>query len=261
MNISFHWPFRWPIRIDRSSVGKIVYGLPDPAKFTKAFNAQKAFLPNAKGMPPVDWTKWKDVIDEYESRVLVWYIHPVDEQINNKHGSVNPAYPLMFTLCALIDLLAQYAYDLDWHSPKHYQRFVRDKLPEFNATLTSPIEYTREDRNGGWQQSKLKTRAQVFYAGFRCSLLHHGDLASFCGMTALQPDAAGTPTLLKVIPNAGTSLDGKHSYDLHVVDPTTLKNRVIGIFRQYCNELRANPNSALAKSYRRKFEQDYGVKI
>lgn len=259
--IKFQWPFRKLFYFDDSVPNRIVYDLPAPAAFTKFFTHNTAFLPNPKGVPHIDWTNWNHVIDKYEERILVWYIYPVDEQVNNKHGSMNPAYPLMFTLCALIDLLTQYMHNLDWHSQKEYQKFLRTNIPEFSGQLSTPIEYTRAGRRGDWKQSRITTTAELFYAGFRCSLLHHGDLAAFCGMSALQPSPTGAPTLLKVISTAGTSSDGVYSYDLHIVDPSVLKDRLVATFKKYCNDLRANPTSQLATNFKARFLQDYGVKI
>lgn len=259
--IRFQWPFRKLFYFDNSVPDRIVYDLPATTVFTKFFTFNTAFLPNTKGIPHVDWKNWNQVIDKYEERILVWYIYPVDEQVSNKHGSVNPAYPLMFTLCAFIDLLTQYMHNLDWHSQKEYQKFLRSHIPEFNGALANPIEYTRAGRKGDWKQSKITSTAELFYAGFRCSLLHHGDLAAFCGMSALAPGPGGAPTLLKVIPNAGTSSGGTHHYDLHIVDPSVLKDRVVAIFKKYCNDLRSNPGSQMAADFKSRFEQDYGVRI
>lgn len=261
MSWRFQNPFRWPFRQENTVPNRIVYELPAPAIYTKFFTHDTAFLPNPKGRPHVDWTNWSQIIDKYEERILVWYIHPVDEMVNNKHGHVNPAYPLMFTLCAMIDLLMQYMHNLDWHNGEHYQRFLRKNFPEFAGNLAHPIEYTRGGRSGKWFQSKIHTTAELFYVGIRCSLLHHGDLASFCGISALPAGSGGNPTLLRVFPNAGTSKGGRYGYDLHVVDPAVLKDRVVTIFKKYCADLRANPAGPLATNFKLKFEQDYGVKI
>jgi hypothetical protein len=259
----FRWrKWQWPFYVEKIVPAKIVYEQPAPAIFTKLFSVNKAFLPNARGRVPVDWANWTDVIDEYECRIVVWYFDPVGEQVTNSKGQRDPAYPLMFTLCAFVDLMSQYQFDLDWHDQAQYRHFLRQRIPEFNRRLPNPIAYTTYGgpRNG-WRQQKLKDRAEVFYTGIRCGLLHHGDLASFCGMTALPPDAHGRRVLLKECQNAGQSIDGAHRYDLLVFDPYALKDRLLAIFRDYCNRLRANPASAESLVFKKKILHDYGIVV
>jgi hypothetical protein len=184
-----------------------------------------------------------------------------DNPLKNSQGVFDPAYPLMFTTCAFIDLLAQYRFGLEWHSPKKYKQFLNDYIPEFKERLSRPITYSVYwERHKVWQKATLETRSDVFYVGVRCSMLHHGDLASFCGMTAL-PQDAGKDVLMREYVNAGMSACGKHTYSLLVFHPYVLKERILTVFNTYCADLIAHPTSPRANDFRRKFEEDYGIPL
>jgi hypothetical protein len=256
------WPLKWPFKLIDVLPGKIIYQLPQPAIFTKAFNTRKAFQANPKGLPPVDWSDWNETINEYRRRIIDWYFQPVSNNpVTNSQGDFDPAYPLMFTICAFIDLLTQYRFGLEWHSPKKYKQFLKDYIPEFKEPLSRPITYSVYwERHKIWQKATLKTRSDVFYAGVRCSMLHHGDLAPFCGMTAL-PQDAGKDVLMREYVNAGKSACGKHTYSLLVFHPYVLKERILTVFNTCCADLIADPTAPRANDFRRKFEEDYGIPL
>jgi hypothetical protein len=85
-------------------------------------------------------------------------------------------------------------------------------------------------------------------------LHHHGDLASFAGMS-------GTGRLAQERPNAGTSTCGTHSYPLVIFDPWKVRDALRAWFDGYCDGLRTNPRSERATRFRRRFESDFGISI
>jgi hypothetical protein len=96
--------------------------------------------------------------------------------------------------------------------------------------------------------------ADVFYSGVRCSLHHHGDLASYAGMN-------GTGQLLKEIPNAVKSTCGTVTVSLVIFDPGKLKGALEKWLAKYCLELKKSPTSCAAKNFKRKFFNDFGIPI
>jgi hypothetical protein len=216
---------------------QIVYSLPD-AVFRKYFNQDEFF-------DRVDWSDWKAVVDGFEKRFDKWYF----AHLQGNHAS----YVDLCALCALIDVFSLYQSRTSWHAPKTYKEFLRKLDPAFRKPLQSPISVRRHEQ-GAWKEGSLRDVADVFYAGVRCSLHHHGDLSSFAGMS-------GTGQLAQERPNAGFSLDGKYSYSLIVFDPGVLKIHLRRWLANYCSDLRRNSGSDEARAFRARILTDFGTTI
>jgi hypothetical protein len=159
----------------------------------------------------------------------------------------------IYALCALVEVFSHYSSEKEWQDPKHYKEFLRRLDPVFRTHLPAPVEITRWEA-GRWKRGKLKDYADVFYAGVRCSLHHHGDLASFAGMS-------GTGQLAVGRANAGRSLCGTYGYSLVVFDPGQLKIRLREWLRGYCTGLKQEPGGSDARRFRDRFEMDFGIRI
>lgn len=219
-------------------MGKITYTLPDPKKFPKYYNKDYYF-------EDIDWKCWDSVIDGFRQRFIEWYF----EFLKFGHAS----YVAFCSLCALVDVFTYYDGYGEWHEPKNYKEFLRKLDPVFKTKLKLPITISRF-KGDKWRQSELKDYADVFYSGVRCSLHHHGDLASYAGMTR-------TNQIAKEIENAGKSVCGKYTYSLVVFDPGMLKKALESWFQKYCDDLKKDPSSDKAKTFRKRFEDDFGIII
>jgi hypothetical protein len=222
----------------RDSSALIHYCLPAPAVYRKFYNQEQFF-------DAVDWSNWDAVIDGFERRINGWYF----DHMRGGHAS----YLDLCSLCALIDFFSLHQAKLFWHSPTIYKEFLRKLDPEFRRKLPQRILVTRHER-GSWRSGWLKDVADVFYAGVRCSLHHHGDLSSYAGMS-------GSGELAKLFPNAGSSLCGGHSYTLVVFDPCVLKTRLAAWFSAYCAALRTNPASQDASHFKARMRAIFGISI
>jgi hypothetical protein len=220
---------------------RVIYALPDPRIHSKFYNKDARFK-------DVDWGCWSSVIDGFQERFTGWYF----DFFKGEHQS----YVDFCSLCALVDVFTYYdgdEGDPDWHDPRRYKEFLRKLDSTFRKRLRTPITTSR-CRSGKWSLAKLKDYADVFYAGVRCSLHHHGDLAAFAGMKA-------TGDIASESPNAGSSLCGEYSYSLVIFDPAVLKEALEKWLRNYCAELKENPSSKKAKAFRTRFHGDFGIRI
>jgi hypothetical protein len=216
---------------------QIVYSLPD-AVFRKYFNQDEFF-------DEVDWGDWKAVVGGFEKRFDKWYfVH-----LQGNHAS----YVDLCALCALIDVFSLYQSGTSWHAPKTYKEFLRKLHPAFRKQLQAPIRLSRYEQ-GAWKDALLKDVADVFYAGVRCSLHHHGDLSSFAGMS-------GTGQVAREHPNAGFSVDRRQSYSLIVFDPGVLKIHLRRWLATYCRDLRLDPGSPQARAFRTRILTDFGISV
>lgn len=222
---------------------RIAYALPSAA-FRKCFNRDVMF-------DTVDWTQWQTVINGFQHRFVAWYFDPLS--IFPGAGG-HEAYPVFCSLCALVDAFTHYEHDQDAHESDHYKEFLRKLNPVFQTKLSSQIELTRWF-NGKWKKAKpLRDFADVFYAGVRCSLHHHGDLANFAGMS-------GTGTLAQEYPNAGQSTCGVLSFSIVVFNPWVFRDELRRWFDGYCDDLRDNPGSDRARRFRERFKGDFAITI
>ncbi|MCP3957762.1 MAG: hypothetical protein GY719_07905 [bacterium] len=223
---------------------RIIYALPDVAVFKKCYNKHQFF-------DDIYWGDWAAAIDGFEQRFEKWYF----EHMLGGHAS----YLDFCALCALVEVFSNYESDRDWHEPKNYREFLRRLDSVFRTRLNSSIVTTRWEA-GSWKEGKLRDFADVFYAGVRCSLHHHGDLASFAGMHVEHGERkAGELAVVRAA--AGKSLCGSHEYPLVVFNPAELKSRLRKWFHDYCNDLRRAPLSARAGQFRKKFMNDFGITI
>jgi hypothetical protein len=215
------------------TASRIVYALPVASKFRKYYNQDQFF-------DEVDWSDWTTVIDGFEKQFDKWYF----AHMSGGHAS----YMDLCALCALVEVFSHYQSDKDWHEPKNYKEFLRKLDSVFRKKLHTPISITRCEA-GIWKPGKLKDFADVFYAGVRCSLHHHGDLASFAGMS-------GTGKLAEERSDAGESLCHNYIYPIVVFDPAELKNRLRGWLTTYCADLRTNPGESGVRSLFLLFSND-----
>jgi len=221
---------------DASAVGQIIYALPSPVQ--KFYNIATLFR-------DVDWSDWQAVVNGFQKRFTEWYFA--------RMAGGDSSYLDLCSLCALVETFTHYTTERHWHHPGNYKEFLRTLDPVFRKRLTPPIVVTRfEGRK--WLQRKLMDYADVFYAGVRCSLHHHGDLASYTAMS-------GTGRIAVEFPNAGQSTCGRYSYTLVVFDPAPIKEALQIWLNRYCNDLRANHTSMRAIIFRRKFQRDFGISI
>ena len=220
--------------------GRIAYNLPDPAVFSKWFNYRTEFR-------NVNWTQWNNVVDGFHERFTEWYFNrmPVPN-----HGS----YMEFCAVCALIDAFTHYTSAKDWHDQRNYKEFLRKLDPIFRKRLSPPTEVTRFKDNG-WAQGKLKDYADIFYAGVRCSLHHHGDLACYVGMRGL-----GGPIAIERA-NGGTSQCGRYSFTLVIFDPGAVRIALQNWFNRYCQNLKKKPTSPEALLFKQKLRNDFGVNV
>jgi len=221
-----------------SSDGKVIYALPDHNIHSKFYNKDTEFK-------DVNWECMNSVVDGFQMRFISWYFDFL------KGG--DQSYIDFCSLCVLIDIFTHYDRDCEWHDQKHYKDFLRCLNPIFRRRLISPITTSRF-RSRSWQLTQLKDIADVFYTGVRCSLHHHGDLAAFTGMRR-------TGEMVKEFPNAGSSVCGNYTYSLIIFDPEELKIALIDWFTKYCDDLKRNPMSRRAMSFRRRFREDFGITI
>ncbi len=217
---------------------QIIYALPDIRVFKKCYNRDAFFH-------DIDRSDWGAVIDGFHARFEKWYF----ANMNGGHSS----YLDMCALCALVEVFCHYEFEKAWHEPKNYKEFLRKLDPVFRRQLGAPISVTRNE-GGRWTAGKLKDFADVFYTGVRCSLHHHGDLASFAGMS-------GTGQLAIEKPSAGQSLCGNHQFSIVIFDPGCLKASLERWIREYCDELRASPTGQKATRFRDRFENDFGIQL
>jgi hypothetical protein len=193
----------------------------------------------------IEWTDWESVVDGFEARFRRWWFEP----LTGGHSS----YLDLCALCALVDILSLYQSQAEWHSPATYKEFLRKLDPVFRKKLPEAITTTRF-QGGVWHQVLVRDVADVFYVGVRCSLHHHGDLASFAGMS-------GTAQLARVIEDAGTSTDGAQRYSMVVFDPSVLKAHLEAWLSSYCSDLRRSPFGPASKAFRARFYNDFGIVI
>ncbi|NQV28100.1 MAG: hypothetical protein HQ518_27425 [Rhodopirellula sp.] len=235
------------IRILRSLFGtptpplgdtRIIYQLPNHSVYKKYYNQDALFA-------DVDWSNWSVVVDGFEARFKKWYF----DHLPGSHAS----YVDFCALCALVEVFSHYDSGRDWHEPKNYKEFLRKLDAVFRTKLTHPVHITRCEA-GTWRAGKLKDFADVFYAGVRCSLHHHGDLASYAGMS-------GTNQLALERKDAGESTCHTHTYSLVVFDPAMLKTKLHDWLQQYCQQLRSSPSSQAATQFRQTFANDFGITI
>jgi len=232
--------FSWLKRIFNKSAPKsqrIIYCLPNTG-FEKYYYKGVLFK-------DVNWSEWKDVIDGFQKRFEGWYF-------GNMAGG-DSSYLDLCSLCALVEVFEYYSSEYSWHEPGNYKEFLRKLNPIFRRLLSVPLQVTRlEGRK--WTTGQLKDFADVFYAGVRCSLHHHGDLASYAGMK-------GTGEIAKESTGEGTSACGAYKYKSVIFDPDTLKGALEDWLKDYCDKLRGNPKSKEAARFRKKFENDFGICI
>lgn len=220
------------------AIDRIDYALPHAQVYKKFYNQDEFFH-------DVDWQDWNAVVDGFETRFEKWYF----QHMAGGHAS----YLDLCALCALVEVFSYYGFDKEWHEPRHYKEFLRKLDPVFRRRLGTEILITRLEGDR-WKPGKLKDFADVFYTGVRCSLHHHGDLASFAGMS-------GTGEVAVERPSAGRSLCGTHSYSIVVFDPGELKIRLREWLRTYCMELKGSPSGEAANRFRTKFQRDFGIAI
>jgi hypothetical protein len=212
------------------------------SRFSKYYNKDVLFA-------NVDWSNWSSVVDGFEARFVDWYFEPLSQFPKTGHE----AYPVLCTMCALVDAFAHYDGDRDWHEQRNYKEFLRKLDSVFRTKLSSSIETTRHQGAVWIQGRSLRDFADVFYVGVRCSLHHHGDLAPFAGMS-------GTGVLAQELPGAGASTSGR-TYSIVVFDPWLLRDKLRKWFQGYCANLRKNPRAHRAKRFRRRFEADFAISI
>jgi hypothetical protein len=232
---------RWikKLFVSRSpSPGRIIYSLPSSAVFSKYYDRDIPFK-------DVDWTNWSAVVDGFYKRFDAWYF----QNMVGGHSS----YVDLCCLCALVEVFAHYTNEKDWHDPGNYKEFLRRADSIFRKRLAKPVVVTRFEGNR-WNQGALRDYADVFYAGVRCSLHHHGDLASYAGMS-------GTNQIAREFANAGQSTCGKYTYSLIVFDPGKIKEMLRLWLKRYCDDLKTNPTSKAAGIFRQTFQRDFGITI
>ncbi len=222
----------------KSSPARITYALPDPAVFNKFYNRDILFK-------DVDWTDWNAVIDGFQKRYELWYF---DHLVGG-----DASYVDFSSLCALVEVFTHYSVEKNWHDESQYKEFLRRAASIFRRKLSQPITITRFSR-GRWITGQLKDYADVFYAGVRCSLHHHGDLAAYAGMS-------GTGQVAIEKPNAGSSQCGRYKYPLVIFDPGKIREVLQDWLKKYCAELKANPASPSAMDFRKKFLNDFGMSV
>ncbi len=236
----------------KTSASRIIYKLPDPSHYVKLYYVGKAFQKNTKGIPEMDWSDWESVVDGFRARIYGWYFKP----LSVFPVTSNEAYPVIVAMCALVDLLTQYEYNLSWHSSKKYKHFLRMKMPIFNTPLSQSFKASFREGES-WTTRDLKDYAGVFYHGIRCSLHHHADLDAYAGIS----DLSGKGTMIYEIPNAGESVCRTYKYSLVIVDPWQLRNQMEIIFNEYCYKLQKDPHSQEARYFRERFKEDFGIPI
>lgn len=238
--MSFRWLQYLKSFFKKPPRGHIVYSLPNPAVFSKLYNYKTEFQ-------HVNWTQWNDVVDGFQDRFTEWYFRrmPIPD-----HGS----YMDLCTICALIDVFTHYTNPKDWHDQQNYKEFLRKLNPVFRTKIFPPTEITRF-RDNRWTNGKLKDYADVFYAGVRCSLHHHGDLACYAGMSGLDGPIAIER------PNGGTSQCRNHTFTLVIFDPGALCAVLQNWFNGYCQRLKRYPTSSEALLFKQKLRNDFGVVV
>ncbi len=222
----------------RSDAGQITYALPCPAIFSKFYNIDTKFK-------DVDWDDWRAIVDGFTKRFTDWYF------VRMAGGDFS--YLDFCSLCALIETFTHYTYEHFWHHPGNYKEFLRKLDPVFRTRLARPTVVSRFER-GKWRYNTLKDYADVFYAGIRCSLHHHGDLASYTGMS-------GIGEIARQFPDAGRSACGRYSYSLVVFDPGKIKEALHSWLVRYSDDLKAHPRSDRADIFRQNFCVDFGITI
>ena len=163
------------------------------------------------------------------------------------------SYLDLCALCALIDVFCHYESEKHWHEPQNYREFLRKLDPAFRKKLPVIIPTTRF-KGGSLELVNLRDRADVFYTGVRCSLHHHGDLASYAGMDC-------TAELATELPNAVRQVGDTTEYPMIIFNPAKIKTSLRQWLDNYCDELLKKPNGYNAQSFKNKFQNDFGISI
>lgn len=216
---------------------RIIYSLP-----TKGISK---FYFRGASFADMDWADWEAVVDGFQARITEWYFE--------RMAGNDSSYVDLCSLCALIDLFTHYTHRQTCHGPDNYKEFLRRLHPILGTKLSKPINVTR-CVGQNLRPTTLYDFADVFYVGVRCSLHHHGDLASYAGMS-------GTGKLAYEVPEAVRSLCGRQTCSVVIFDPGPLKEMLQSWLDEYTNDLRLRPRSTQAQLFRSKFLEDFGIAI
>jgi hypothetical protein len=198
----------------------------------------------------VDWTSFDAIVDAFQARLEGWYVQPTDAL---EKASGHFAFPIMALNCVLIDTLAQFARG---SGKANFVAFVSDRIPEFRASMPSPIRHWDESvRAKNLQYVTLTTFADALYAGFRCGILHEAHVAAY-GMVRGGP-------LVQQFPSGYTEYEDGSSCPTVAINPWQLLARVKLVLDAYIKQLkdRDPANNDLRTRFKTKFTESFGVDI
>lgn len=191
--------------------------------------------------------KWGDlenlplnkIIDSFSLRIKKWFIDPPRYLPGWKKKGIegNTGFVELILSCVIIDLLSQYYYGERKSKRDIFKKYLKKQFPTFKKKVS--IQYFPD----------LKNLADVFYHGFRCSVMHAGMLPEYCRIS-------GTGKLIRI-----DVWHRKQNLQEVVVDPHALILKIEKNFDNYIKELK-NPNQKkLRKKFANKFCNATGKKF
>ena len=228
-----------------------------PVQNARAFRREK-------GYDMVDWSNFREVLNDFHGRMDDWYIIPAKELGKNGHF----VFPVMAMDCLLIDTLSQYYYGSDpsptekangqkgslESSGAKFKDFLVERLPHRTGPLLAPIKQpvTRRNPNG----KPLRTFEDVLWSGFRCGILHQAHIPLYGAIyrvaNVLDFQASGTTKYA----------DGTDCPTI-ICFPQKLLDELETAFLKYLDDL-WSPSPAFAdlrRRFKEKFEDSFGVTI
>jgi hypothetical protein len=221
-----------------------------PVQNARAFRRGKPY-------DQVNWTDFREVVNEFHGRIDDWYIRPSKELINHDEGG-HFVFPIMAINCLLIDTLSQYYYGADRSphetrnsfpesSPAKFKDFLVECLHHRTGQLPTKIATPRGD---------LETYEDVLYSGFRCGILHQAHIPLYGAIY-------GVANVLEFQAAGSTKYANGADCPTVICFPQKLFDELETAFIKYLDDL-MNPDPAfndLRRRFKAKFEDSFGVTI
>ena len=187
------------------------------------------FFRNEKRYSDIDWNDWSQVISEFQGRIQVWYIDPI-QHLQTLHGDYS--FSVAGLTCVLIDMLSQY-HPQPPRPPRapsgfEFKAFVRTYLPRFAGPLPVPVTHHRHDTGSTYRLTALE---EVIYHAIRCGILHEAHVTLYAGIYGLN----GKP--VKYYKAKCTKYANGRKCLTIAIDPHLLFNDTYSAFHQFIANL------------------------
>jgi len=229
-----------------------------PVQNARAFRIGKSY-------DQIDWSKFRDVIDEFHRRIDEWYIKPAKELGKNGYF----AFSVMAINCLLVDTLSQYYYGNDLSPTEQKQPKNKKKNPIGSGALESSgakfkdfLVERLKHRTGSLPtkittpRGDLLTYEDVLWSGFRCGILHEAHIPLYGAIYGVQ-------NVLDFQPTGFTKYANGADCPTVICFPQKLRDELEMAFLEYLDDL-WNPDPAfddLRRRFKAKFEDSFGVTI